>query len=122
VLATGFGGALHRSSCHLQTGQHFHLFTALIEGRLLRDQSVHAPHAGREIDVRDVQFVIGGELTLMTMGTQEKTLEAGRTFWITFCAPTVLSLLRYRSVRAAVARNLTPGKGQARFWKLVAGL
>jgi hypothetical protein len=70
VLADGFGGALYRFRGHLQTGQQLHLLAAVIEGRLLADQRVHAPHARRRVGVLDVQFAVGGELALAAMRTQ----------------------------------------------------
>src|SRR5436305_1435943 len=42
----------------------------MIEGRLLADQSMHAPHARREVGVVDVQFVVGRELALVAIRTQ----------------------------------------------------
>jgi len=42
----------------------------MIEGFLLADQSVHAPHTRREVGVLDVQFVVGGKVALVAMRTQ----------------------------------------------------
>jgi hypothetical protein len=47
---------------HLQAGQNFHLFAAMIEGRLLADDRLHAAYPGREFRILDIQFDIGGQL------------------------------------------------------------
>jgi hypothetical protein len=46
IAADDLRRALHGFSGNFQTSQHLHLFAAMIEGRLLPDQSLHAPHAG----------------------------------------------------------------------------
>lgn len=69
VLADGLSGALYRFGGHLQTGQHLHLFAAMIKRRLLADQSLHAPHPRREVCLLDIQFVIDRELTLVAVRT-----------------------------------------------------
>ena len=82
VLADGFGSALYRFGGHLQTGQHLHLFAAMIAGRLLPNQSLHAPHAGREVRVLDIQFGVDGELALMAMRTE---IPGARDFHLAQC-------------------------------------
>jgi hypothetical protein len=67
VVSNRFGGALHRFGGHLQSGQDPHLLAALIERNLLTDDRLHAPDAGGELGMLDVQFDIGGELTRMAM-------------------------------------------------------
>ena len=42
----------------------------MIEGLLLADQSVHAPHTRREVGVLDIQLVVGGEVTLVALRAQ----------------------------------------------------
>jgi hypothetical protein len=51
----GFGG-------HLQSSQKLDLLTAMIKGRLVTYQSLHAAHSGREFRRLDIQLDIGGEL------------------------------------------------------------
>ena len=70
ILSNRFCGALHRLGSHLQSGQNFHLFAAMIEGSILAHQSVHTAHPGRELHVLDIQFHVGRKLSLMTMRAQ----------------------------------------------------
>ena len=67
IGSEGFRRTLHRFGGHLQAGQNFHLFAAVIEGGLLAHQRLHAAHPGREFRVLDVQFDIGGKLAGVTV-------------------------------------------------------
>ncbi len=69
-LADGLRRALHRFGGHLQAGQHLHLLAAVIEGRLLADQTPACGAPRRELRILDVQFDIGGELAGMTVRAQ----------------------------------------------------
>ena len=68
IRAHALRRTLHGFRGHLQPGQNFHLFAALIEGRLLAHHRLHAAHAGREFRVFDVQFSVDGELPGVTGG------------------------------------------------------
>jgi len=70
IFPGGLGDALHGFGGHLQTGQHFHLFAAVLERRLLANQSVHATDSRRELRVLDIEFDIAGELALVTVRAQ----------------------------------------------------
>ena len=70
IAANALGDTLYRFGGHRQAGQHLNLLPAVIEWSLLSDQSMHAPHARREVAVLNVQFAVGGELALVTMRTQ----------------------------------------------------
>ena len=60
----------HRFGGDLQISQQLHQLPTLIEGRLLADHPLHTAHCGRELGVLDVEFNIGGELSVMTMRAQ----------------------------------------------------
>jgi len=70
ILSNSFCGTLHRLGSHLQPGQDFDLFAAMIEGSILAHQGLHAAHPGRELRVFDIQFHVGRKLPLMTMRAQ----------------------------------------------------
>ena len=70
IFPGGLGDALHGFGGHLQSGQKLHLLTAMIKGRLMPYQSLHAAHSGRKFCMLDIQLDIGGELAGVTVGTQ----------------------------------------------------
>jgi hypothetical protein len=59
-----------RVSGDLQASQQCHLLSTVTERGVLSHQSLHAPHAGRELGVLDIQLLVGGELALMAMRAQ----------------------------------------------------
>ena len=70
VCADGFCHALDGFGGDLQARQQLHLLAALIERRILAHQSLHAPHARRELRVNDVEFLIRRKLPLVAMRAQ----------------------------------------------------
>ena len=62
IGSDGLCGTLHGFGRHLQAGQNFHLFAAVIEGRLLADHRLHAADAGREFRILDIQFDVHRKL------------------------------------------------------------
>ncbi len=54
----------------LQAGQHMQLLATVIEWRVFTDQCLHAAHAGREASIDDVQNLVGGKLSSVTMRAQ----------------------------------------------------
>lgn len=69
ISANGFRAAFDGLGCDLQSGEQMHLLATVIERRILTHKSLHAPHAGREVCVVDVQFAVGGELAFMAPRT-----------------------------------------------------
>jgi hypothetical protein len=70
IASDGFRRALDSFGCHLQTGQQFDLSASMIEGRFGTNQRQHTAHAGRQVQLRNVQSGIGRELSVMTVRTQ----------------------------------------------------
>src|ERR1700677_3815370 len=70
IFSDGFCGTFHRLGSHLQPGQDFDLFAAMIEGSILAHQSLHTAHPGRELRVLDIQFYVGWKLALMAVSAQ----------------------------------------------------
>ena len=70
IAADGLRRALHRLGGLFQTGQHLDLLAAVIESRLLADQSLHAAHRWRKLSIFYVQFHIRRELAIVTVGAQ----------------------------------------------------
>jgi hypothetical protein len=62
VGANGFRCTLHRFGGHFQAGQNLHLLAAVIEGRCMANDSLHAAHRGRAVAVCDIEVAIDGEL------------------------------------------------------------
>jgi hypothetical protein len=70
ISADGFGYTFNGLGGDLQASEQFHLLATVIERAVLSHQRLHAPHAGREIGVLDIQFLVGGELALVAIWTQ----------------------------------------------------
>jgi hypothetical protein len=71
IGSDGLRCALHRFGRYLQAGQNFHLFAAVIEGRLLADDRLHAAHSGRKLRVLDIQFDIHRKLADAALRAQK---------------------------------------------------
>ena len=71
IGSDGLRCALHRFGGHLQAGQNFHLLAAVIEGRLLAHQGVHAAYSGRKLRVLDIQFDIHRKLADAALRAQK---------------------------------------------------
>jgi hypothetical protein len=70
VLSDRFRGTLYGLGGYLQIGEEFQLLATVIEGGILSNDRLHAPHSWRELRVLDVQFDIRGELPGVTMWAQ----------------------------------------------------
>ena len=70
IASDGLRRALDRFGGDFQAGQDSHLLPAVIEGRLLTHQGVHAAHSGGELRMLDIQFDIGGEQAGVTVPAQ----------------------------------------------------
>jgi hypothetical protein len=67
IIADALGRSFHRFGGRLQARQDLHLLAAVIEGRLLAGQRVHAAHTRGNLGILNVQFDIGGELARVTV-------------------------------------------------------
>ena len=70
VGADGFRHAFDGFGGEIQAGEQLELLTPMLEGRFLPHQGLHPAHTGRETGLGDIEFGIGGRLTLVTVGTQ----------------------------------------------------
>src|SRR5260370_188648 len=60
----------HAFGGYLQIGEQFHLLASMVKRRRLAHERLHAPHSRREFRILNVQFDVGGELAVMTVGAQ----------------------------------------------------
>src|SRR5260370_7495977 len=58
----------HAFGGYLQIGEQFHLLASMVKRRRLAHERLHAPHSRREFRILNVQFDVGGELAVMTVG------------------------------------------------------
>jgi hypothetical protein len=64
ILSNRLRRSLHGCGGHFQIGEQFHLLPPVIEGPLQAHHRQHAAHARRKFPVLDVEFDVGGELTI----------------------------------------------------------
>jgi hypothetical protein len=71
ISADRFGHSFDGLRGDLQASQQFHRLATVIERGVLFHQRLHAAHAGRELGVHDIEFLVGGELSLMAMRAEK---------------------------------------------------
>src|SRR5260370_18876447 len=60
----------HAFGGYLQIGEQFHPLASMVKSRRLAHQRLHPPHSRRGFRILNVQFDVGGELAVMTVGAQ----------------------------------------------------
>ena len=70
VRSDRFGDPLDRLGSDLQIRQQVELFPTLSKRRLASNGCQHAPHAGGEIRLLDVELDVGGKLSAVAFGAQ----------------------------------------------------
>jgi hypothetical protein len=67
VFADGLRRTLYRFRGDIQIGQKLELLSSVIERGFLADHGFHAAHSRRTLRVLDIQFDVGGKLTVVAM-------------------------------------------------------
>ncbi len=111
IAADSLCRAFHRFGRNLQIGQNLHLLAAMIEGGVLADERLHATHTGGELSLLDVQFDIGGELSVMAVGA--KIIGTRHFHWADCSQHGLGTELSIRSPATTIARDRPPSAAGA---------